>query len=267
MTVFEALVLGIIQGLGEFLPISSSGHLVLTPYLFGWDSPGLAFDAALHLGTATAVLWYFRREWVQLTIAAVDLVRRRRVETDEHRRVLLLIVATIPAVIGGLLLEDLAETVFRSPYVVATMLIVMGVLLWLVDRAASQVRELNNMRWRDAVIIGVAQVIALVPGTSRSGATITAGRALGLSRESAAVFSFLMSMPITVGAGLMKTPQAIAEVGIGLPLLVGVVSAGLSGWLAITVLLRFVATNSYGIFALYRIVLGLAIFGIIYARA
>ncbi len=267
MSVFEAFVLGVIQGLGEFLPISSSGHLVLTPYLFGWESPGLAFDAALHLGTAAAVLWYFRAEWGRLIVAALDLVRTRRVATDEHRRVLLLILATIPAIIGGLLLEDLAETTFRSPYIVATMLIVMGVLLWLVDRAASRARELRDMGWRDALVIGLAQVVALVPGTSRSGATITAGRALGMSRESAAVFSFLMSMPITVGAGLMKAPEAIAQHGIDTPLIVGILSAAVSGWLAITVLLRFVAKNSYGIFALYRVILGLAIFAIIYSRS
>lgn len=259
MTVFEALVLGIIQGLGEFLPISSSGHLVLTPYVFGWEPAGLAFDAALHLGTAAAVLWYFREEWKKLVASAWQIVRTRRVETDEDRRVILLIVATIPAVFGGLLLEDLAETTFRSPYVVATMLIVMGILLWLVDRLASQERTLGHMRWRDAIVIGLAQVVALVPGTSRSGATITAGRALGMSRESAAVFSFLMSMPITVGAGLLKAPEAIAKHGIDAPLIVGVLSAGLSGWLAIAVLLRFVAKNSYGIFAAYRLVLGAGI--------
>lgn len=260
MTVLEALVLGIIQGLGEFLPISSSGHLVLTPYVFGWEPAGLAFDAALHLGTAAAVLWYFRQEWLRLVGSAVRLLRTRRVETDEERRVLLLAVATVPAVIGGLLLEDLAETTFRSPFIVATQLIVMGVLLWLVDRAASQHRDLTHMRWRDAVLIGLAQVIALVPGTSRSGATITAGRALGMSRESAAVFSFLMSMPITVGAGLLKVPDVLGNADVGLvPLLVGVLSAGLSGWLAIAVLLRYVARNSYGIFAVYRVVLGVGI--------
>lgn len=260
MTVLEALVLGIIQGLGEFLPISSSGHLVLTPYLFGWDSPGLAFDAALHLGTAAAVLWYFRGEWARLVASAWQIVRTRRVDSEEERRVILLVVATIPAVIGGLLLEDLAETTFRSPYIVATMLIVMGILLWAVDRAAGESRPLGEMRWRDAIVIGLAQVLALVPGTSRSGATITAGRALGLSRESAAVFSFLMSMPITVGAGLLKAPEALSRPDIGaVPLLVGVLSAGLSGWLAIAILLRYVAKNSYGIFAAYRLLLGVGI--------
>lgn len=263
MTVLEALVLGIIQGLGEFLPISSSGHLVLTPIVFGWEPAGLAFDAALHLGTAAAVLWYFRAEWLKLTGSAWRLVRTRRVDTPEERRVLLLILATIPAVIGGLALEDLAETTFRSPYIVATQLIVMGVLLWFVDKVVSQRRDLDHMRWQDALLIGIAQVIALVPGTSRSGATITAGRALGMTRESAAVFSFLMSMPITVGAGLLKVPEAIATHGIDAPIVVGILSAGLSGWLAIAVLLRYVAKNSYGVFAVYRVLLGLAVFALV----
>jgi undecaprenyl-diphosphatase len=266
MSVLQALVLGIVQGLAEFLPISSSAHLALTPYVFGWEDPGLAFDVALHIGTLAAVLWYFRAEWVALTASAWQIVRTRAVVGESQMRVVLLIVATIPGAIGGLLLDDYAETVFRNPAITAVALIVMGTLLWAADRWAAQRRSLSDFRWRDALLVGLAQVCALVPGVSRSGSTMTAGRALGFDRASAATFSFLMSMPITLAAVLLKTPKAIAEHGITTPFIVGIVASGLSGWLAITVLLRFVSRNSFGVFALYRWVVGLAILWLVHSR-
>lgn len=266
MSVFQALILGIIQGLTEFLPISSSGHLVLIPWVFGWGDSGLSFDVSLHLGTLIAVVWYFNQQWKLLFGAAVDIVRKRRVETPEERRVVFLVIATIPGALGGLLLEDLAETTFRSSVLIATNLIVFGLLLWLADRLASREREMDVMRHRDALLIGLAQVLALMPGVSRSGSTITAGRALGLTREAAAVFSFLMIAPITLGATILKVPQAVREADDMLPLIVGVAAAAVSGWLAIAVLLRFVARRSYGIFAAYRLVLGLVIFAMMYFR-
>jgi undecaprenyl-diphosphatase len=266
VTVLHALVLGIIQGLTEFLPISSSGHLALTPWLLDWPEGGLAFDVSLHLGTLIAVVWYFNQQWKMLVVAALGIVRRRRVETPEERRVIFLIVATIPGAIGGLLLEDLAETTFRSTALIATNLIVFGTLLWLVDRIVHRTREMEMMRHRDALLIGLAQVAALMPGVSRSGSTITAGRALGLTREASAVFSFLMIAPITLGATILKVPQAVREADSLVPLAVGVVAAAVSGWLAIAVLLKFVVRHSYGVFALYRWVLGLLIFALMYFR-
>lgn len=266
MTVFQAIVLGLVQGLAEFLPISSSAHLALTPWLFGWDAPGLAFDVALHIGTIVAVLWYFRAEWVALVHAALDIARTRRVETVEQRRVVLLIVATLPAVVGGLLLEDYAETVFRAPIITAIMLIVMGVLLWAVDRFLPQRRALETLRWPDALLIGLAQVVALVPGVSRSGSTITMGRALRLDRQAAAVFSFLMSLPITLGAAIVKVPDAVAETGVTMPLVAGIVASAASGWLAISVLLRYVATNNYTLFAVYRVLLGGFVLWLLFER-
>jgi undecaprenyl-diphosphatase len=170
--------------------------------------------------------------------------------------VIFLIIATIPGGIAGLLLEDLAETVFRAPVITAIALIVLGVLLWAVDRWTSQARPLGDMRWGDALLFGFAQVAALVPGVSRSGSTMTMGRALRFTREGAAVFSFLMSMPITLAAVAVQLPDAIRERDVVLPLMVGVVASGLSGWLAISVLLKFVARHSFGVFAVYRIVLG-----------
>ena len=266
MTVFQAIVLGLVQGLSEFLPISSSAHLSLTPWLFGWDAPGLAFDVALHIGTIAAVLWYFRAEWRALLAAAGEIVRTRRVATVEQRRVVLLVLATIPAAVGGILLEDLAETVFRAPIITAIALIVLGVLLWAVDRFTPKARAIDELRWTDALIIGLAQVVALVPGVSRSGATITAGRALRLDRQAAAVFSFLMSMPITIGAAIVKVPEAVAETGIGAPLVAGIAASAVSGWLAIAVLLRYVSRNDYTLFAVYRVLLGAVVIWLLVSR-
>jgi undecaprenyl-diphosphatase len=266
VTVLQALVLGVLQGLAEFLPISSSAHLTLVPWLLHWRDPGLAFDVALHFGTLLAVLWYFRAQWAALVGAAVNIVAHRRVETEEERRVLYLIVATIPGAIAGLALEKYAESAFRDPRLVATVLIIMGVVLWWVDKWAAQDRPLQSMRWSDAILIGLAQMFAIIPGVSRSGSTITAGRALRLTREGAAVFSFLMSMPIIAAASLLKLPHVLKTEGLDAPLVVGVVASALSGWLAISVLLRFVVRRSYGVFAIYRVVVGLIVLAIAFGR-
>ena len=265
MTVLQALVLGIVQGLGEFLPISSSAHLVLTPWVFGWPDPGLAFDVALHVGTLVAVLWYFRAEWVRLAQSGFDLLRTRRADTEEKQRLLYIVVATIPAAIAGLLLEDYAESTFRSPTLIALTLIVMGIVLWAVDRYGPRDRPLGNMRLRDAVLVGLAQIFALVPGVSRSGSTMTAARGLRFDRQSAAVFSFLMSMPITAAAAILKAPTLL-RANDRMTLIVGIVAAAVSGWLAIAVLLRYVSRHSYGLFAVYRLVLGAAVLALVAAR-
>ena len=259
MTVFQALVLGIIQGLSEFLPISSSAHLALAPWILHWPDPGLAFDVALHFGTLVAVLWYFWAEWIALLVAAKDIVVKRRIETENERRVLFLIIATIPGAIAGLALEKQAESTFRDPRLVAVALIVMGALLWFIDRFAARDRALATMKWTDALLVGIAQMFAIIPGVSRSGSTITAGRALRFTREDAAVFSFLMSMPIIAAAAVLKMPQAIREQGFSAPMIVGIVASAVSGWLAISVLLRVVTRHSYGIFAAYRVLLGAAV--------
>jgi undecaprenyl-diphosphatase len=266
MTAFQALILGILQGLAEFLPISSSAHLALAPWIFRWQDPGLAFDVALHVGTLVALLWYFRAEWLRLLSSALVIGRTRSLQGPEERRLAYLVVATIPGGIAGLLLEHKAEDAFRAPALIASALIAMGILLWAVDAVAATKRHLDDIGWRDAILIGIAQVLALIPGVSRSGATITAGRALRLDRESAAVFSFLMSMPIIAAAAILKLPHVLRE-GITTPLVVGVVSAAVSSLVAIAIVLRFVKRNSYGIFALYRVVLGLAVFALLAVRA
>jgi undecaprenyl-diphosphatase len=261
VSLLHAIVLGIVQGLGEFLPVSSSAHLALVPWLLHWDDPGLAFDVALHVGTLIAVLWYFREQWLALVKAALGQ------GTDENRRrVGFLIVATIPGAIAGLALEKYADTAFRDPRLIAIVLIVMGIVLWLVDKVADSDRALPSMRWRDALLIGLAQMFAIIPGVSRSGSTITAGRALRFTREDAAVFSFLMSMPIIAAAALLKLPHVLRTEGVSGPLVAGVLASAVSGWLAISVLLRFVVRRSYGVFAVYRIVVGLIVLAIAFAR-
>lgn len=265
-TILQAFVLGALQGLTEFLPVSSSAHLSLTPWIFGWQPAGLGFDLSLHVGTLVALAWYFRAEWRALILGGITLLVNRRVVDDPSRRAWFIIIATIPAAIAGLLLEDLAETVFRAPIVTAIALIVMGALLWLVDAKVARTRDRVSMTWRDALLVGFAQCLALVPGVSRSGSTITAGRALGFDRSAAAVFSFLMSMPIILAAALLKVPDAVRETGFSVPLLVGVATAAVSSWLAISVLLRYVSRRGYGIFAIYRFALGAVILGLIATR-
>jgi undecaprenyl-diphosphatase len=240
--------------------------LTLAPWLFGWEDPGLAFDVALHFGTLLAVLWYFRMEWLALIKAAFGIITTGRIETPEKRRVIYLIVATIPGAIGGFLLQSRAESAFRSPELIASALIVMGLVLWLVDKLVDQRRILGEMRWLDALLIGLAQVIALIPGVSRSGSTITTARGLRFDRESAAEFSFLMSMPIIAAAVVLEGPKALEQGGLTNELMSGVVASAISGWLAISILMRYVSRHSYGIFAFYRIALGLAVLAVIYAR-
>src|SRR5262245_38908432 len=258
MTVFQAIVLGVVQGLSEVLPISSSAHLTLTPWVLGWPDPGLDVDVALHLGTIIALVWFFWQEWITLAGAALEILKKRRVETEGERRVVWVVIATIPGALAGYLLQSHAKTIFRAPALVGAMLSVMGIVLWAVDRATRQDRGLESMRWTDALFIGLAQMFAIIPGVSRSGSTITAGRGVRFSRESAAVFSFLMSLPITTAAVVFEGRHAIRE-GSMAPLIAGVVASAISGWLAIAVLLRYVARHSYGLFALYRLIVGGAV--------
>ena len=265
MTVFQAIVMGVIQGLSEFLPISSSAHLALTPWILGWPAPGLAFDVALHLGTLIALVWFFWQEWITLAKAFFAILKKRKLETESERRVAFVVVATIPGALAGYLLQDYAKTIFRTPALTGTMLIVMGVVLWLVDRSAKQERGITTMTWRDAIIVGLAQMFAIVPGVSRSGSTITAGRAVGMTREAAAVFSFLLSLPIITAAVVFEGRHAI-ENGITMPIVAGVIASAVSGWLAISVLLKFISRNSYGVFALYRLIVGIGVLALAFYR-
>lgn len=255
MGFIQSSILGMVQGLGEFLPISSSGHLIITSWLLQWQDQGLAFDVALHWGTLIAVLIYFRAELVQLALSFfTSLVpAKRNLKTDANQRLAwLIILATIPAAISGMLLEHYVETVLRSPLVVVVTLTAGGALLLIFDRLGKKVKELGQMSWKDALVIGVAQAFSVIPGVSRSGSTMTAALGMGLKREQAARFSFLMSAPVILGAGLMELPEIFREENIA-GIAIGFISAAFFGIIAIHFLLKYVSTRSFAIFAWYRI--------------
>ena len=246
----HAAVLGLVQGMTEFLPISSSAHLILIPRYFGWTDPGLAFDVALHLGTLVGVLIYF---WKDLLRLATHIQ-----EPQERHTVTYLIVATIPGALAGLLLEHKAETVFRSPALIAIVLIVMGTLLGLADWLSKGNKSIADLSIGAAVGIGLAQGFALIPGVSRSGITITTALALGLDRRDAAKFSFLMSIPIIAGAGVLKS-KAILHSPDKVALGVGFFAAAAAGLFAIWLLFKIIQTRRYTPFVAYRYVLGILV--------
>ncbi len=255
--------MGIVQGLTEFLPVSSSGHLIVVPALLGWDDPfidSLAFSVMLHLGTLVALLLFFRADWIRLVPAWFASIRDRSIGDDPDRRLAwLLALSTIPAVIVGLLLNDLIETTFREPRLVAGTLVVGAAILWLAERVGRRTRGIGDLSPLAAVGIGAAQALALVPGISRSGISISAGLFADLDRESAARFSFLMATPITAGAGAYEarklfTGEAGVDVAVA-PLVVGMLAALVAGIAAIAILLRYLRTHPTTIFIVYRIVL------------
>jgi undecaprenyl-diphosphatase len=250
---FQALVLGAVQGLTEFLPVSSSAHLILVPWLLNWQDPGLAFDVALHLGTLVALLIYYWQTWIKLLGSLVNN------DVASRRLLFLLILASVPGAVIGLLLEKQAETIFRSPLLIASTMAVLGVVLWLVDRLFRSRRKVSDLTTADALLIGFSQALAIVPGVSRSGATITMARALGIEREDAANFSFLMATPIIAGAGLLEARKLVAA-GMHAPVLWGFLASAVFGVAAIAGLIRFVRTRTYQPFAWYRVGVALLVF-------
>jgi undecaprenyl-diphosphatase len=262
-TTIQALIMGIVQGLTEFLPISSSGHLIIVPFLFGWKDPfitSLAFSVMLHIGTLAALLVYFRADWVRLVPAGFATIRDRSFRHDPDRRLAwLLVAATVPAALAGFLLGDVIEERFRDIGLVAFTLVIGAVVLWLADRWGGRTKGVEDVTFPVAVAIGAAQALALVPGISRSGISISAARFAGLDREAAARFSFLMATPITAGAALFELRKlASGETGLDVslgPLLVGMVAAFVAGIIAIGFLLRYLRTRSLNIFVAYRLVL------------
>jgi undecaprenyl-diphosphatase len=262
-TLGQAIVMGVVQGLTEFLPISSSGHLIVVPYLAGWNDPfitSLAFSVMLHIGTLIALLVYFASDWLRLIPAGFATIRERSFESDSDRRLAwLLVVATVPALVIGFLLNDLVETRFREIGLVALMLVVGGILMWLAERWGAKRYLPMDLTFPKALGIGFAQALALIPGVSRSGVSISAGLFAGLDRESAARFSFLMATPVTAAAAAYETLRLVrGDVGVAVewgPLIAGMVAALVSGLLAIAVLLRYLRTRSLNIFVAYRLVL------------
>jgi undecaprenyl-diphosphatase len=257
---FQALVLGAIQGLTEFLPVSSSAHLVIFPWLFGWSDPGLAFDVALHMGTLLALLLYYWRDWLDMGLSLADGRPLPR------RLLMLIVVASVPGAIAGLLLEKEAETIFRSPELIAITLAILGIALWVADAFGAKKRKIEDLGFIDALLIGLSQAFAIVPGVSRSGATMTTARILGIDRPDAANFSFLMATPIIAGAGLVEAHKFL-RAGLSAQVGWGFVAAALFGLVAIAGLLRFLRTRTYRPFAIYRIVLAAIVVAVTLARA
>lgn len=255
MDIFHAFVLGLVQGLGEFLPISSSAHLIVTPWLFGWEDHGLGFDVALHWGTLLAVVIYFRADIVLLAKGFLHSLsqRTRDIQNNIYQKLAwLIIIASIPAAVIGKLLEQYAEQAFRSPLLIAGTMLGFGVVLALADRFGKKIRNLDHIKPIHALLIGCSQALALVPGVSRSGSTMTAGLALGFKRADAARFSFLMSIPITFGAGLLKMGDL--ESGVApIEFLVGMGTAAVVGFLSIRYLLKLLARKDFTMFVWYRI--------------
>jgi undecaprenyl-diphosphatase len=271
MSNLEALLLGVVQGLTEFLPISSSGHLIVVPWLQNYtfltdnESFNKTFDVALHAGTLLAAIAFFRLEVWRLIVAFIAAVRKRTIETSEERLAVAIAIGTVPAVIAGGLASDFIDEHLGEPWMIAIQLIVFGALLDWADRRPQE-RPLEGTKLRDGAWIGIAQVLALAPGTSRSGITITAARFLGLDRDGAARFSFLLLIPIVAGATLFKGIGAVNEglpPGVAGPMVVGTVAAAISGYAAIVFLLRLVRTTSYRPFVIYRYAAGVAILVVI----
>lgn len=249
MTWFAALILGIIQGVAEFLPISSSAHLALAHRLFGWNvEDNLTFDVALHFGTLVAILVYFGRDWIQLLKA-------------RDRMLWFVLFASIPGALVGAKFEEAAATTFRSPLMMALLLAAMGLLMGAAERWGKKTLELAQVRWGQALAIGVAQALAIMPGVSRSGVTMTTGLALGLTREAAARFSFLLATPIMLGATLYQCRHLVSEPATvaWLPLIIGVVASAVTGFLAIHFLLRFLRNHTFYPFVIYRLLLAAAV--------
>jgi undecaprenyl-diphosphatase len=257
MELIQIVILALLQGLTEFLPISSSAHLILFPTLSGWEDQGLAFDVAVHVGTLSAVVWYFRCELVvMLRDWFASMVQRRRV--GDSNLAWAVGFGTIPVGLAGLLFKDVVETSLRSPLVIAVATVVFGLLLWWADAQAKRVRDEHSIGWRDVVIIGVAQAIALIPGTSRSGITMTAGLMVGLDRAAAARFSFLLSIPVILLAGGLNTIELARS---PLPvdwtsLLLGAALSALSAYLCIHLFLKALERIGMFPFVLYRLALG-----------
>jgi undecaprenyl-diphosphatase len=261
---FEAIVLALVQGLTEFLPISSSAHLILVPKIFGWPDQGLAFDVAVHLGALLAVIWVFRYEIVAILSSWFKALAGKEHSVADAHLGWSLLIATAPVIVAGVLLEDFISTQLRSPLVIATTTALFAVPLWMADRHRKTVNDEHQINYRAALLIGLAQMIALIPGTSRSGITMTAGLGLGLSRETAARFSFLLSIPAIAGAAVLETAELIQSDS---PVCWDVMATGLavaflSAYICIKLFLRTIERIGMVPFMIYRLLLAAILFAV-----
>jgi undecaprenyl-diphosphatase len=255
----QALLLGILQGLTEFLPISSSAHLILAPWFFGWQNSlvdSLTFDVALHAGTLVAILWYFWRDWMDLAAGSFRILGRGRRSDFSERLIVYLILATIPAAVAGFFLEKAVESTFRNPGLIVFPLVAVSFLMIFAESRNRPSQPLEKLHLRDAITIGIAQAIALLPGVSRSGITITTGLLLGYRRDSATRFSFLLSTPALAGAVILQSKNIFSlERADWLLFIIGFLSSAGIGYLAIAFLMRYLRFNTLNVFAGYRLVL------------
>lgn len=262
MDILQAITLGVVQGITEFLPISSSGHLVLVPWILGWEYQGTSFDVAVHVGTLFGVVAYFWRSWKGMILSLRVGYKK---DHFEQKLLFFIILATIPGAVAGYLLKDFAEEAFRSPEIVAASLTIFSFVILFAEKFGKKIKDITHINWQKALLVGLFQAMAIIPGVSRSGATISAGLFLGLSRAEAARFSFLLATPIVFGAGIFKLPDMLRQ-GIDLSFMIGVVASAISGYFAIKFLFRFLEKASYMVFVWYRIILGLIIFGLIWIK-
>jgi len=271
MSILEAILLGVVQGLTEFLPISSSGHLILVPWLQDYtflqthESFSKTFDVALHAGTLVAVISYFRQELWRMTRGVVRTLRKRSVDTDDERLGWAIVIGTVPAVLVGGLGEDWIDENLGEPWMIAILLIVFGLVLAIADRLPQR-RSIESVSVKDGLLLGTAQALALAHGVSRSGVTISAGRIMGLNRDSAARFAFLLLVPAVAGATVLKGVGAIQDGlpdGVVGPMIFGMIAAAVSSYAAIAWMLAYVRRRSYDIFAVYRVFAGLFVLALI----
>lgn len=264
MTVIQSIILGIVQGVGEFLPISSSAHLIIVPFLFNWPEHSLSFDVALHFGTLVAVAIMFYKDWIELLKGVFDKIVHKK-DSFNNRMFWYLVLATIPGALIGKLLEDQVESIFRNRayiYIIALALGLMGVFIFIGDRYAAKKykgneTEYKNLTLKQTFLIGLSQALAIIPGFSRSGTTILTARLLGVSREGAAKFTFMLSAPIIAGAAILKLPDMV--VGFDISLIIGIVVSAIVGILCIKFLLRYIKNNDFAIFAYYRVILAIIV--------
>ncbi len=259
MLLWQSILLGIVQGLGEFLPISSSAHLVIVPWLFNFEDPGLTFDVALHFGTLIAIILYFYKDWTRLMKAAFTSIPKKRENYSSDEKLFwYLIFASIPGALIGYLFEKQAETIFRSPLLIALMMSVMGILLLVVDQKSKKKKDLHQVSFFNAFLIGLSQAAAIIPGVSRSGITITTALGMGLTRTAAARFSFLLATPIIAGATLLKA-KAFIHSALNLESLIGIGVSALFGLLSIKYMLNYLQKYTYRVFVIYRFLFSIVV--------
>lgn len=271
MDLFQVIFLAVVQGATEFLPISSSGHLALIPWLFGWTDPGLTFDIALHVGTLVAVLLFFFRDWVQILLQGFGLSWGSDVQLKQNRFLLwYLAIASIPAGIFGLLFDRQAEEEWRSPFLIGSMMVAIGLVMWAAERIGKARKDIGQVTFADSAVIGVSQALAIVPGTSRSGITMASGLFRDLDRPAAARFSFLLATPIIAGAAASKLFHMLRHGGIPAemrtPFALGIGISALTGCLVIAFFMKYLQRHTFRVFILYRVIFGIIVIALAFYR-